>query len=48
MKCKNCKQEIGQPKKYEVINCKCGARLMLVEIRKVKQLVEVGKELIKK
>ena len=44
MKCSNCKSEVGQPKKYNVINCKCGTKLMLIEINKVKQLVEVGNE----
>lgn len=41
MKCPYCKQEVGQPKKYQIIDCKCGRRLIVIEINKVKELVDV-------
>ena len=44
MKCLNCQIEIGSPKKYEVTNCRCGAKLMLIEINKVKTLVDLNKD----
>lgn len=42
MKCINCKEEIGNPKKYQVVECKCGAKLMLIEIKKTKQLTDLS------
>ncbi len=44
MKCPYCNEEVGQPKKYEVVNCKCRRKLMLIEINKVKELVDVTLE----
>lgn len=44
MKCPKCYREIGQPKKYEITECKCGAKLMLVEINKKKELVNLKEE----
>lgn len=41
MKCPNCRREIGQPKKYQVIDCQCGRRLMVIEIDKVKSIEDV-------
>lgn len=43
MKCINCEVEIGDPKKYQIIDCKCGSKLMLIEINKVKQLIDLSK-----
>ena len=44
MKCLNCKIEIGNPKKHQVTNCRCGTKLMLIEINKVKILVDLSKD----
>lgn len=43
MRCVNCKTEIGNPKKHKIIDCRCGSKLMLIEINKVKQLVDLSK-----
>lgn len=40
MICPNCKREIIIAK-YKIVNCKCGRTLMLAEINKVKQLIDV-------
>lgn len=40
MTCPNCKIKIIC-KKHEVVICRCGAKLMLIEVNKTKQLVEV-------
>lgn len=47
MKCINCKVEIGQPKKHEVIDCRCGSKLMLMVINGEKQLVDLTKSEVK-
>lgn len=43
MKCLNCKVEIGEQKKYKVVNCRCGTKLMLIEINKEKRLIDLTK-----
>lgn len=40
MKCPNCSREIST-KKYAIHRCICGRILMLIEINKVKQIVDV-------
>lgn len=40
MQCPNCSREIIVAK-YKIVNCKCGRTLMLAEINKVKQLIDV-------
>lgn len=34
MKCTECGREIGKVKKNQLINCKCGAKLLAVEMNK--------------
>lgn len=41
MKCPKCAKEIREPKKHKVIDCNCGAKLMLIEISKRKELVNL-------
>lgn len=41
MKCPSCRKEVGQPKKNQVIDCKCKRKLMLIEIKKKKILLDV-------
>ena len=41
MKCPKCYEEIGEPKKYEIINCQCGRKLMIIEINKTKSIEDV-------
>ena len=42
MNCPTCKAEIKiNPKKHRVFTCKCGANLMLIEIKKNKQLIDL-------
>ncbi len=43
MKCLKCQNEIGNPKKHQIVQCKCGAKLMLIEMNKIKQLVDLSK-----
>lgn len=43
MFCPNCKKEIG-PKKYAIFNCICGKTLMLIEINKIKQIIDVTQD----
>lgn len=40
MICPNCSREVLIAK-YKIVNCKCKRTLMLVEINKVKQLIDV-------
>lgn len=44
MNCLRCKVGIGNPKKYEIVNCKCGATLMVIEINKAKILVDLSQD----
>lgn len=45
MKCPTCKSEINlKLKKYERCICKCGANLMLIELYKEFQLVDLSKK----
>lgn len=34
MQCPKCKKEVGKIKKYQVVICKCGVKLMCIEINK--------------
>jgi len=43
MKCPKCEREVDI-RKYALFNCQCGCTLMVVEINKVKQVVDVTKE----
>lgn len=43
MKCPYCKREVNL-KKYEYGACWCGRTLMMIEIKSVKQLVDVTKD----
>lgn len=43
MNCPNCKREIDE-KKNKIVNCSCGNKLIIVEINKVKQIIDVTKE----
>lgn len=40
MKCPSCGRAINA-KKYEVVNCSCGKKLIIIEINKIKQVVDV-------
>ena len=40
MNCPNCKREVVS-KKNAIFNCVCGRTLMIIEINKVKQIVDV-------
>jgi len=44
MKCLNCEIEIGEPKKHKIVSCKCGSTLMVIEINKGKQLIDLSKD----
>lgn len=43
MKCPNCSRAIAT-KKYAIFTCACGNTLMLIEINKVKEIVDVTPE----
>lgn len=40
MKCPNCKRQVTI-KKYAIFKCICGRTLMLIELNKVKQIVDL-------
>lgn len=41
MKCVNCKSEVGELKKHHHLVCKCGAKLMCIQIKKELILVDL-------
>lgn len=43
MICPECKNKIGQLKKYQIYECRCGAKLMCIEINKRKEIVNLSK-----
>ncbi|MBC8589360.1 hypothetical protein [Paratissierella segnis] len=43
MNCPNCKREVVS-KKNAIFKCVCGRTLIIVEINKIKQIVDVTKE----
>ncbi|MDR7870339.1 MAG: hypothetical protein RIN55_05735 [Tissierellaceae bacterium] len=43
MNCPNCYREVTT-KKYAIFQCICGRTLMLIEINKVKQILDVTPE----
>lgn len=42
MKCPKCKRELGELKKYEYVNCKCGEQVMCIKNAKKLVLVKLG------
>ena len=44
MICPKCKTKITESKKHKLINCECGSTLMIVEINKIKQIVDLSKK----
>jgi Zn finger protein HypA/HybF involved in hydrogenase expression len=42
MNCPNCNRDIGELKKYEYVNCKCGKQLMCIKDGKNLILVKLG------
>lgn len=44
MKCPSCKTKIGDLKKYKIHECKCGGKLMCIEINKKKELVDLRRD----
>lgn len=44
MKCVRCNEEIGTPKKYQIIKCTCGVEQMLIEINGKKSLQPMYRE----
>ncbi|MBU5424974.1 hypothetical protein KQI41_01010 [Tissierella pigra] len=44
MKCPSCKRDVEKLKKYQVADCKCGAKLMCVELNKNLILIDLRKD----
>lgn len=44
MNCPKCGIELGQLKKYQIVDCSCGEKLMLIEINKKKELIKLEEE----
>jgi len=40
MNCPNCNRKV-EGKKNQIINCLCGKKLMIIEINKVKEVVDI-------
>lgn len=44
MRCPSCYKEVGKMKKNQLLKCRCGAKLLAVEINKELEVFDLSKD----